>query len=275
MLLISDFNEVISQLQSKGNVFLWDHLGFGLSAKPCHNWTYSIFEHADVATRLLLDLLPRHLDTGKTSPLILVAHDMGDSVATEILARRHRGLLPAALNIAGVVFTNGGMHFPLSRFRLSQRALLSPLGSFLNGLSAALDPNFVLSRQQLREIWGPRDPPERRDAAIDDLVLFNTVRDGHRQLYRSINYLRDRFDFNYRWLDALSALDLPCMLLWGTHDAVAPLTIAEFIVGHVAPQCSLHTLGDVGHFLMLEAPQQWLQHVVEFAEAHVRTGTIA
>ena len=246
-------------------MFLWDHIGFGLSAKPRFNWTYSIFEHADVAMRLWLDLVPRQEDTGKTAPLILVAHDMGDTVATEILTRRHRGLIPPGLNIAGVMFTNGGMHFPLSQFRLSQRLLLLPLGSFLNGLSAALDTNFVLSRQQLSEIWGPLHADASRNAAIDDLVLFNTIRDGHRQMYRTINYLRDRFQFNYRWLDSLAALDLPCMLLWGTHDAVAPLAIAEFIV-KLAPQCSLQTLDKVGHFLMLEAPLLFSQHVLDFTE---------
>ena len=50
--------------------------------------------------------------------------------------------------------------------------------------------------------------------------------------HQTIRYLRDRYEFEYKWLSALSQLDIPCLLLWGDKDAVAPFAIARFIHEH-------------------------------------------
>ena len=54
----------------------------------------------------------------------LVAHDMGDSILTEILSRHQRGMLPDYFNgfFRSVTFTNGGMVYDLINMRLSQVA---------------------------------------------------------------------------------------------------------------------------------------------------------
>ena len=52
----------------------------------------------------------------------LVAHDMGDSILTEILSRHQRGMLPDYFNgfFRSVTFTNGGMIHDLINLRLLQ-----------------------------------------------------------------------------------------------------------------------------------------------------------
>ena len=71
-----DFARLVDELALSGDVVAFDHVGFGFSDKPVSGFTYSIFEHADVASRLLLDLGLRHI--------VLVAHDMGDTITTEV-----------------------------------------------------------------------------------------------------------------------------------------------------------------------------------------------
>ena len=59
-----------------------DLLGFGYSAKPLHH-RYSILEQADLCEALVSD---RKLDR-----FHVLAHDYGDTVAQELLARQNEG----------------------------------------------------------------------------------------------------------------------------------------------------------------------------------------
>jgi pimeloyl-ACP methyl ester carboxylesterase len=74
-----------------------DLLGFGLSEKP-RDHTYSLFWQAD----LVEDLIGRRL-SGR--PVLVVAHDMGTSVATELLARAIERRL--GFEVAGALLFNG------------------------------------------------------------------------------------------------------------------------------------------------------------------------
>jgi pimeloyl-ACP methyl ester carboxylesterase len=69
-------------LEAKGDgqaLLACDFLGFGLSEKP-RDHDYSLFWQAD----LVEELVRRH---GGGRPVFVVAHDMGTSVATELIAR--------------------------------------------------------------------------------------------------------------------------------------------------------------------------------------------
>ena len=65
------------------NVLAFDFLGFGLSDKPREH-DYSLFWQADLTE----ELVRRH---GDGRPVVIVAHDMGTSVATELMARDLEG----------------------------------------------------------------------------------------------------------------------------------------------------------------------------------------
>src|SRR3954449_5088157 len=75
----------------------FDFLGFGLSDKPRgHN--YTLAWQADLAEELVV----RH---GEGRPGFICAHDMGTSVATELLARDLAGELE--MDVAGALLFNG------------------------------------------------------------------------------------------------------------------------------------------------------------------------
>ncbi len=246
--------QVADKLTSVAHVFTHDHVGFGLSAKPFENFTYSIFEHADVALRLYLDVL------GPARPLILIGHDMADTIVLEIITRRWRGLLPAGLNIIGILLTNGNMRMELANLRLSQQVMMSSWGAFFVGLFSRFDTQSAMSRQQLNEIWSPTySDTNKRHQDISDLIWLIRLNGGHKvsffhlflnivnyvsfcELYlslslqlahKTIRYLQDRLEFEYRWFAALARLNLPCSIVWGASDAVAPLAVAQYVHSQV------------------------------------------
>jgi translation initiation factor IF-2 len=62
--------------------------------------------------------------------------------------------------------------------------------------------------------------------------------------------------------DAPAADSIACHLLWGDADAVAPFAVAEAVHEASAYKCALQRLPNVGHFVMLEAPDAWVAAVV-------------
>ena len=78
--------------------------------------------------------------------------------------------------------------------------------------------------------------------------------------------LRARFE--PRWFAALRKFNIPVQLCWGDSDAVSPLGIPLHIRDNVLPRTTstYNTLNGVGHFLMLESPDEWSKMVAEFIQ---------
>ena len=187
-------------------VVLVDLLGFGLSDKP-QAWSYSLFEQADV-------LLEAWRALGVRGGHVL-GHDMGDSIVSELVARRERGLLPGWLDgdLQSLTFTDGNMVMERARLRLGQRLLRTPYLGALFGRAGS----FTVFRQQVRSASGTAMP----DRDIELMWAALRYGGGQRVQHRIIGYLdeRDRFQ-NERWLPALATTSLPIHLCWGALDRV-------------------------------------------------------
>lgn len=239
-----DFHLALPALSRRLRVVAHDHLGFGLSAKPADRG-YSLVEQAEVALAVWREL---GVTTG-----VLVAHDYGTSVATEILARRGRGGL--ALDLRGVALSNGSMLLELARRRPSQYVLASPLGPALARLASE---RFFVT--QLRALL-------RRPVADEELhAMWAGVRreEGHLLLPRLSQYNAERVKFRERWVGALERAGLPTLLAWADEDPIARLAIAEELARRV-PTARLEVLRGVGHYPMLEAPEAWAEPIERFA----------
>ncbi len=110
-------------------IVMFDMIGFGLSDKPSSNYSYSLLKQADSALAVwkYFGVKGGHL----------LAHDMGDSVATEIVARHENGILPAWFleGLQSLTFTNGSMVLELADLRITQKILLSNYGHLLKNLT--------------------------------------------------------------------------------------------------------------------------------------------
>src|SRR5262245_3623399 len=113
-----DFAPLAEKLVARRRVVLFDFLGYGLSDKPV-DYGYSLFEQTDVAQAVAKEL--------KLERVHLFAHDMGTSVATELLARRERKNLP--FEIASLTLMNGSVHIEMAHLTFGQQLLKSPVGN--------------------------------------------------------------------------------------------------------------------------------------------------
>lgn len=234
-----DFHAVLPELSRRFNVVLFDYPGFGLSAKP-PSYSYSLFEQAEVAIGVwrALGLTHGHL----------VAHDYGTSVATELVARRLRGLLPVELD--SLTLCNGSVHLELARLTVSQRLLRDPrIGPLFSQLAGR---RFFGAK--MRKLFAR--PEALSEANIDVMWQALNHGDGRRRLSAVSQYLAERSRFRMRWIGALLKLDLPTHVLWGREDPVAVPAIAEQLHREISGS-TLTWLEGVGHYPQLEAPQRW------------------
>jgi pimeloyl-ACP methyl ester carboxylesterase len=231
-----DFWRVWTRLTEKRRALTLDYPGFGLSAKP-PDYGYSLMEQADI-----VELFVKHAGVERVS---LWAHDMGTSVATELLARREVGLL--GFRIDRVILMNGSVHAEMAHLTRSQKLLMRPrLGPLF-----ARAANRATYRMQLRRILARPVPVEELDHQFD-LIRLN---DGHLRLPAIMEYYRERTRFRRRWIGALERLDIPALILWGTRDPVAVLAIAKQLARET-PTAKLERLEGVGHYPQLEAPDE-------------------
>jgi pimeloyl-ACP methyl ester carboxylesterase len=241
-----DFSAALPRLASLRRVVVHDHLGFGLSEKPA-DYSYSLLEQAEVALGLW-----RSLGIARGH---LVAHDYGTSVATELLARRERGLCP--VDFASVTFCNGSVHLDLAHLTPAQRLLRRPR---LGPIFARLASRRVFVAQ-LRRILG--DPASVPESELDAMWEGLTRVQGRERLAALAGYMDERVRFRARWIDPLTRLDLRCHILWGRRDPVALPAIAEQLAREI-PGATLTWLDDLGHYPMLEAPARWADAVLAF-----------
>ena len=241
-----DFHRVLDRLTESHRVVLHDHLGFGLSDKP-ESYSYSLVEQAEYAAALWREL-------GITGGH-LVAHDYGTSIATELLARRERGMLdfaPRSLTLA-----NGSVLIELAGLRLSQRIARSPL----------LGPAFgrlVFAgyfKRVMRRLWG--DPSRVIEADLEAMWRGIVYRGGRYRVHQLSGYIDERYRFRERWVGALRRLDIPALVLWARRDPVAVPAIGRGLADRI-PGARLVWLDRLGHYPMLEDPEAWAGALVGF-----------
>ena len=234
-----DFVHALPVLAEHRRVVLLDFLGFGLSQKHDDD-SFSLIEQAEVAIDVWRQL-------GITSGHLL-GHDYGTSVATELLARRERRLLP--IEIESVTLCNGSMHIELADISVTQKALLHPTaGPLVARLSGR---RFFGAR--MRNIFGR--PDSVAEETIDAMWEAIRAEDGHLCLPRISQYLQERRKFWHRWIGALKRLDLPVYVVWGEKDPIAVSAIAEQLQREIT-DVRLTWLPELGHYPMLEDPVAW------------------
>jgi pimeloyl-ACP methyl ester carboxylesterase len=245
-----DFTPLLPALAAR-RVIALDLLGYGLSEKPWPH-EYSLLEQSDFVASLLqqLDLPRAHL----------VAHDMGDTVVQELLARRLDGEQLVPFGIASVTLLNGGILVDRTRPILSQRLLRTRLGRTLGPLLPERVARAALAAS-LRRIAGPSRPPPVEELEIQHALI---ERDGGRRLLpHLIGYMREREIHRKRWRRALLTHPFPMQLVWGDHDPINPWSVVEEVVRE-RPATGAARLAGVGHYPQLEAPGEVASRILEF-----------
>jgi pimeloyl-ACP methyl ester carboxylesterase len=240
-----DYHKVWPLLTRHHRVVVHDHLGFGLSDKPL-KYAYSLIEQADQALQLWQTL-------GICKATVL-AHDYGTSVATELIARDNRGLLPG-LGIEQLILCNGSMHIELSKLRLIQKLLLNRV---TGPLIARLTSQRVFNRN-MRQLFVDSGRLDQQEVDLMWQLLIHN--NGRAVLHRITGYIRERRQFWHRWIGALQQTEIPVKLIWAMNDPVAVAPMATVLHEEIS-NSQLIKLEGLGHFPMLEDPERWSRAVL-------------
>lgn len=239
-----DWHHVVGALKASRRVVLVDFLGYGFSDKPDRR--YSLFEQAD-----LVEVVARELGL---CDVALVSHDMGDSVAGELLARSLDGTL--GFTVTCRVLTNGSIYLEMARLTDGQQLLLAMPDEMLPAGEGF--PLEIVGAALAATCAPPHVPDPAELVAMAELVVRAG---GDRLLPRLIRYIEERRVHERRWTGAIETHPSPLAIVWGDADPIAVWPMAERL--HAArPDSTLDCFVGVGHYPMVEVPERFADALV-------------
>jgi pimeloyl-ACP methyl ester carboxylesterase len=247
------YEAVDTFLKNGFNFALHDHLGFGFSDKPRSDFGYSVQDHADITLEYWHKI-------NLSGDCVLVSHDMGDSVLTEILTRYSRNpmILPPYMKLKHVIFTNGGMSLKHYSPKLTQLLLVSSTtGEIFNRLMHAIDPTGKIIKQQLGTVFSKSSKGLYREHQLEMMEELLRYKHGDRLLWKTIRYINDRYACEERWLQGIKTVAMvmktPISFLWGRDDPISPPAIPFYVIEKAnLTNAPVKIMQNKGHFLMME-----------------------
>jgi pimeloyl-ACP methyl ester carboxylesterase len=229
-----DWRGLLEHLPNQATL-AFDFLGFGLSDKPAGH-VYSLAWQADAVEELL-----RRAGSPAT---VVVAHDMGTSVATELMARDLAGELTFPLERA--LLFNASILLDRASPTVGQRLLRSPGGALFARLT--MEATF---RRQFARLFSPGHPLTRAEAADQWCLLAH---DGGAGIaHRLIHYMDERERLTARWHGAFRDWPGDLALAWGLRDPVATTNVLSGL-RELRSGVPVIELPQLGHYPQIEDP---------------------
>lgn len=240
-----DWWKIWPTLTQHYRVIALDMIGFGFSDKPSA-YQYSILDQANIHEVLLkqLDIDVCHI----------LAHDYGDTVAQELLARFNDKAL--GFDITSVCLLNGGLFPETHKPKLIQKLLISPVGFIFGALTSKkrLKANFDA-------IFGKDTPPS--DQEIDEFWSLIIHNKGKSVMHKLIRYMAERRQHRSRWVGALQQSSIPLKLINGGSDPISGIHMAHRY-RELVPNPDVAALPEIGHYPQTEAPELVLKNYLSF-----------
>ena len=243
-----DWQPIWSELAKNYRLIALDMLGFGFSDKP-NSRTYTIHGQADIVEALV--------KTKGLTNFHVLAHDYGDTVAQELLARQLEGA--GSGTWLSCCLLNGGLFPETHRALLTQKLLLSPLGKFLNRLTG-----YSKFSKNFSSVFGPQSKPSEQD--LENFWWLINVNNGKHIFHNLITYMRDRIEHRERWVSALQKSTIPLAVINGSVD---PVSGAHMVARYKELNCRLDYLAQlsvIGHYPQVEAPKEVYSHYQHFID---------
>ena len=226
-------------------VITLDMLGFGLSDKP-KNAGYKITEQADLYTQFLKTL--------NINDIHILAHDYGDTVAQELLARQVHN--QSAITINSVCFLNGGLFPEVHKPLFIQKLLLSKFGWLVPKLM-----NKQKFANNLMTIFGKNTQPTTQ--VIDTLWELLIYKDGLAVMPKLISYIMQRQQNRERWVGAIVNSHIPLTFIAGAEDPISGKHMIEHYK-KLIPNARVQEFVELGHYPQVENPDAITQAYLDF-----------
>lgn len=244
-----DFERLLPLLLKNFTVILPDMLGMGFSDKP-HDHAYSFDEMANLYTDLLKEL--------NVNTIHVLAHDLGNSVVQELLARQTEGR--TFFKIQSIAFLNGGLFTDVYKPRLIQ-ILLSKSPKPMGRLISRIMTKKMVSKATA-EVFGHKTKPSKE--LLDSFWVILNYNNG-----KSLAYLLGRLVFQKqqhqaRWIKAMQNTDVPLCFINGPADPNSGILMANRYK-ELIPCPHVVLLPDqIGHWPQIEAPQMVFDRYLDF-----------
>ena len=243
-----DYHKIWKGLSEKFSVLSFDLIGYGFSAKPTE-FDYTTFRQTDVLEKLIEYL--------KIEKLHILAHDYGNTITQELLARSEEKRLK--FSIETICFLNGALFPETHRPIAAQKLLISPLG-FLFGRFIT-DSKF---KKSLASVFGKNTQPAMGE--LDEFLSLFKYNDGRRIAHKLIRYMTERAKYRERWIGALKEMKQPFCFINGLSDPVSGAHLVRRFREVLPERKNIIELENIGHFPHFESPQTVLERFLEFHE---------
>lgn len=231
-----DYAHILPFLTQHARLVLIDFPGYGFSDKP-RGFMYSLRAFADVVEYVLAKLNLQQIN--------LLAHDIGASVALELLQR-------GTINVEKLILMNASiLPSPFINWMIGfwRPLLLNPVIGPLTG-DLRLLRRWIFA-MMLRRLFAR---PLTR-AEVDLFWKLLCYNDGVVIYYSLLRYMPERRWYGAGWIEALQKHSAPLSLIWGQRDPIAVPAIAEAVLQR-RPDAHYFPFDDLGHYPHWEAPDR-------------------
>jgi pimeloyl-ACP methyl ester carboxylesterase len=244
-----DFAAALPVLRQRFRVTTWDQLGFGFSDKPAGEVSYSLLDQGRRAGEIV-----RALGVERGA---VVGHDMGLTVAVEMLCRHEAGTL--GFGMEALVLCNGSHLVELARITPFQQTIMTDDGA--EAFAGSFDPERFA--QGLKFVWA--DASRTPEVDIRAIAYWLALNGGLDILARIARYNLERSWYADRWRPILGRTAVPITIVWGDRDPIAVLEIGQRLAQ--MSRGPLTVLEGVGHYPQMEAPAAWAAAVARASAA--------
>jgi pimeloyl-ACP methyl ester carboxylesterase len=221
----------------------------GFSDKPAGEVSYSLLDQGRRAGEIV-----RALGVERGA---VVGHDMGLTVAVEMLCRHEAGTL--GFGMEALVLCNGSHLVELARITPFQQTIMTDDGA--EAFAGSFDPERFA--QGLKFVWA--DASRTPEVDIRAIAYWLALNGGLDILARIARYNLERSWYADRWRPILGRTAVPITIVWGDRDPIAVLEIGQRLAQ--MSRGPLTVLEGVGHYPQMEAPAAWAAAVARASAA--------
>ena len=241
-----DYHKIWDKLGLRFSVLAFDMIGYGFSDKPT-DYDYTTFNQVDILQSLIESL--------RIEKLHILAHDYGNTITQELLARAEENRLN--FSIETICFLNGALFPETHRPITAQKLLISPLGFLFGRLIS--DAKF---KKSLASVFGGNTQPT--EAELNDFVEVFKYNDGKRIAHKLIRYMIERKKHRPRWVGAIQRMKQPFRFINGLDDKVSGAHLVKRFREVVPHQTDIIELENIGHYPHFEVPETVTEKYFEF-----------
>ena len=240
-----DFQGVVERIGSDTRTVVMDMRGHGLSEKPLdgdYQSNFTLLRQAD-----LYEALAEHLGL---KSILLVAHDMGQTVGLELMARFEENRIP--FRIRHAILLNGSTLVDMVEATEFQKQALAAPSTALPEDMAWQDIYNVFPETFSKETKARDD----FDEIVTCMAHQIYINHGSRIVGGIVHYLKERKEDFGRWSRTFFEFKkAPMTVIWGEQDPAAVVAMADRVKKN-RPVTDLYKYPDCAHWPSIEYPNR-------------------